>query len=87
MSLALISCTNYYNQMISWSDNLENGLSIEKVQELQPDYIEIDWDNPRILEVEKWFLITKIKNNYDSLGMSNFLVFIDNKYQYREAKK
>ncbi|QHI34822.1 hypothetical protein IMCC3317_01660 [Kordia antarctica] len=86
-SIILISCKNYYNDTLAWANNIESGTTIENVQKLQPDYIEIDWEDPRTFENEKWYFITKIKGNYDVLGMSNYLVFIDDKYQGREARK
>ena len=85
--ITLTSCKDYYNDTIGWMDNLESGLSIEKVKKIQPNYIEIDWGNPQIFDNEKWYLITKIKGNNDILGMSHFLVFVEEKYQYRESKK
>ena len=42
---------------------------------------------PLIVDDQKWYLISKIKGNNDILGMSHYLVFIENKYQYRESKK
>jgi len=73
--------------MIDWSDNLELNLSIDDIKEKQPDFLEIDWDNPQIFENEKRYMILEIKGNNDPLGMNNFLVFIDNKYQGRFAHK
>lgn len=73
--------------MIDWTDNLELDLSIDNVKEQQPDFLKIDWDNPQIFENEKRYLILKIKGNNDPLGMNNFLVFIENKYQGRFAHK
>ena len=83
----LIGCKDYYNDSINWMDNLESELNIKNVQSEQPDYIEIDWENPLIIDDQKWYLISKIKGNNDILGMSHYLVFIENKYQYRESKK
>ncbi|WP_299519324.1 hypothetical protein [Winogradskyella sp.] len=83
----IISCKNHYNETIEWADNLQNGLSIESVMKVQPHFIKIDWKNPRHIENEKWYLITEIKGNDDSLRMSHYLVFKDDKYQYRESKK
>ena len=85
--LTIVSCKDYYNQTIDWTDNLENGLDIKDVQNGQPDYILIDWENPQIVDDQKWYLITKIKGINDVLGMSHYLVFIEDKYQYRESKK
>ena len=85
--ITLISCKDYYNETINWADNLEKEQNFKDVQKEQPDYIEIDWKNPQIVDNQKWYLITKIKGNRDILGMSHYLVFIENKYQYRESKK
>ena len=84
---SLISCKNYYNDSIHWMDNLESELNIKDVQNEQPDYIEIDWENPLIVDDQKWYIISRIKGNNDILGMSHYLVFVENKYQYRESKK
>ncbi len=86
-TLTLTSCKDYYNDTIHWMDNLESELNIKEVQNNQPDFIEIDWENPQIVDNQKWYMITKIKGNNDILGMSHYLVFIENKYQYRESKK
>ncbi len=85
--LTLTSCKDYYNDTIAWMDNLESELTIENVQKNQPNYIEIDWKNPLIVDDQKWYMITKIKGSYDILGMSHYLVFVKDKYQYRESKK
>jgi hypothetical protein len=85
--LTVLSCKDYYNETIEWIDNLESELTIQEVKDSQPEYIKIDWANPQIIDNEKWYLITKIKGNNDVLGMSHYLVFVENKYQYRESKK
>ncbi|WP_010137167.1 hypothetical protein [Ochrovirga pacifica] len=85
--LIVLSCKDYYNDAIQWTDNLESKLTIKEVQDLQPEFIEIDWENPKIVDNQKWYLIAKIKGNNDILGMSHYLVFIENSYQYRESKK
>ena len=87
ITLVANSCKNYYNETIKWADNLETELNIKDVKKQQPDFIEIDWENPRTIDNQKLYLITKIKGNRDILGMSHYLVFIENKYQYRESKK
>jgi hypothetical protein len=87
ISIALVGCRDYYNETIDWADNLENEQSFKDVQKEQPSYIEIDWENPQIFDNQKWYLITKIKGNNDFLGMSHYLVFIEDKFQYRESKK
>ena len=86
-SIIIISCKNYYNETIAWADTIESELNIEDVKSIQPNYIEIDWENPQDFEDEKWFLITKIKGNIDVLAMSHYLVFVNNKYHGRESKK
>ena len=73
--------------MIDWTDNIKIDTNIQSVKDEQPDFIEIDWDNPILKENEKRFLITKIKGNRDILNMSNYLLFIDNKYQGRDSHK
>ena len=73
--------------MVEWTDNLEQGLDIDEVKKIQPDYLEIDWASPLVLEDEKWYLITKIDWNWDPLSMSNYLVFSNDGYLYRESKK
>jgi len=85
--LTIFSCKDYYNEAIEWIDNIESELTIKEVKDYQPEYIEIDWDNPQIIDNQKWYLITKIKGNNDVSGMSHYLVFVENKYQYRESKK
>ena len=82
----IISCKDYYNDTIEWMDNLESGMNIESVRKRVPDYVEIDWDNPNTVGNEKWYLV-EITGNNDVLGMSHYLVFVENEYQYRESKK
>lgn len=73
--------------MLEWIETIEIGLTIEDVKNMQPDYLEIDWEHPQTFENENWYMVTKIKGHNDILGMSNFLVFIDEKYQGREVRK
>ena len=87
IAIMVISCKNYYNETIEWTDNLGSDLSIKEVQKIQPDFIKVDWINPQIVDDQKWYMITEIKGNNDVLGMTHYLVFIDEKYQYRESKK
>lgn len=84
--VSLISCKNYYNETIEWADNINKGTDIETVKKSQPSFVKISWKKPLIIEDEKLYEI-EIVNNRDFLNMSNFLVFIDNKYQGRESKK
>jgi len=48
--------------------------------------VKISWEKPLVIEDERLYEI-EITNNHDVLRMSNFLVFIDNKYQGRESIK
>ncbi len=83
----LSSCKNYYNEMIDWTSSIPKGTSIDSVKIIQPDFIEIDWNNAVITDSETRYIITKIKNNNDPLKMENYLSFENNKYQGRFANK
>ena len=84
----LISCYGNQNKFINWADNLPENSSIENVKKSQPNYVIIDWEHPiKISDNEKMFEVTEIKNSYDALDMNYFLVFRNNKFQYRESKK
>ena len=86
--VVIVSCKDYYNDTIEWADNIEAELKITEVQKQQPEFIEIDWNNPLTnSDNEKWYLITEIKGSRDILSMSHFLVFKDGKFKYRESKK
>ena len=87
IAVSIISCESNYNKTIHWADNLESELTIEDVKKLQPYFIEVDWENPKSIDNRDWYMITKIKGNHDLLGMSHFLVFVNDKYQYSETKK
>lgn len=83
-----ISCNGNQNKFINWADNLPENSSIENVKKSQPNYVIIDWEHPiKISDNEKMFEIVEIKKSQDFLQMSHFLVFKNNKYQYRESKK
>ncbi|GAK94100.1 hypothetical protein JCM19298_575 [Nonlabens ulvanivorans] len=73
--------------MIHWADQLEEGLSIEEIRNIQPDYIEIDWENPTVNETETMYLFTNIKGNRDILNMDNYLIFNNGKYTGRTSHK
>jgi hypothetical protein len=81
------SCKNYYNETISWADNLKQESNIEEVKKLQPSFVEISWSKPLLIANQKYYEITKIDGNHDILNMQNFLVFEDDKYVGREAMK
>lgn len=86
--VVIFSRKDYYNDTIEWADNIESEINVTEVKKQQPEFIEIDWENPLTTsDNEKWYLITEIKGNRDILSMSHFLVFKDGKYKYRESKK
>jgi len=90
----LTGCSNHYNDMVKWADEeIPDGVSIDSVKSLQPDYLEIAWDNPDTMKLRRdttaltiLFDITEIKGNRDILKMQNLLIFIDGKYAGREAR-
>jgi len=84
---AFLSCTNYYNEMIDWASSIPKGTSIDSVKLIQPDFIQIDWKNPIIIDSEARYRIIKIKNDNDLLKMGNYLSFINDRYQGRFAHK
>jgi len=85
--ITLSGCENHYNEMIEWTDELEIGSSVQVVKNTQPTFIEISWDQPVKIENEILYEISKIDGEYDILKMSNFLVFVDGKYQGRKSIK
>ncbi len=87
LMLSLVSCKNYYNEMIDWTSSIEIGTDIETVKKMQPEYLEIDWNQPDTFDNEIRYYIKNIKFDYDALKMTNYLVFIDGKYQGRFAHK
>lgn len=84
---SLISCKNYYNESIEWADKIKMGTDLETVKKSQPDFLKISWEQPLINDNAKLYEIVEIDGNDDILNMQNFLVFVDGKYQGREAKK
>lgn len=81
-----ISCKNYYNETMDWADNLVVETDMETVRKSQPEFVDIDWQNPIIIDGQEYYEI-EIKNNQDILNMQNFLVFENKKYKGRETKK
>ncbi len=81
-----ISCKNYYNETMDWADNLVVETDMETVRKSQPEFVDIDWQNPIIIDGQEYYEI-EIKNNQDILNMQNFLVFENKKYKRRETKK
>lgn len=81
--------------MIEWTDNIPMGTSIDSVKQIQPNFIEIDWNKPDTIDWiksdtlnnETRYFITKIKNDNDMLKMDNYLYFVNGKYQGRFAHK
>jgi len=68
--------------MLDWSSSIPAGSDIEKVKRDQPEFLEIDWDNPDTLEngMTRYF-VTEIKRNNDNLKMEYFLEFENNKFK------
>jgi hypothetical protein len=87
LSITLSGCKNHYNEMIEWTDTIKIGTEIQIVKKNQPNFIEISWKNPLKIENEIFYEISKIEGNNDILSMSNFLIFIDGKYQGRKSIK
>jgi hypothetical protein len=83
----LTSCKSYYNDTIDWMDKIELGTSLEDLKKNQPDFVEIDWNNPDTLNEGLRFRIEKIKGNNDILSMSHYLLFSNNKYIGRQSVK
>jgi hypothetical protein len=73
--------------MIDWTSNIEIGTDINTVKENQPDFLEIDWDNPDKYDNRIRYEIIEIKGNRDILKMQNFVVFENKKYVGREYQK
>ena len=86
--LSMVSCKDYHNDFIHWSDNIPEGTNIDSVKKIQPDYIEIAWDKHDTLgNGDISYPITKIRNNWDILNMSYSLAFRNNNYVGRGAHK
>ena len=78
----LSGCKNYQNEMLDWSSSIPVGTDLETVKKDQPEFLEIDWENPDTLDngMTRYDVI-KIKRNYDILKMSYFLEFENNGYR------
>lgn len=85
--IVLTSCKNYYNDTITWIDNMAIGASLAQVKKCQPDFVVIDWDNPDTLDQTIRFRIDQIKGNDDILNMTHYLEFSNNKYEGRWSSK
>ncbi|MCB0811377.1 MAG: hypothetical protein KDB96_19015 [Flavobacteriales bacterium] len=93
--IALVGCTDHYNDMVNWADEeIPDGATIDSVKSLQPDYLVIAWDSPDTLSLSEEtnsltlaFDIVEIKGNRDILNMQNLLVFTDGRYKGRWARK
>jgi hypothetical protein len=84
---AMFACKNYCNETIQWAHSLKGQMRFHEVQNRQPVYLEIDWDNPTMGEGQSWYPHTKISDNRDMLKMSHYLFCVDKQYQYRASKK
>ena len=87
LAILVSSCKDHYNDTISWTDSIKLGTTIEAVKKDQPKFLEIDWDKPEVNGDEEKYHITSIKGNNDVLNMTNYLVFVDGKYQGRFSMK
>ncbi len=85
--LGIFGCKDHYNDAIEWMQNIKQGVNITIVKNNQPDFMEINWNNPKIVGNEKWYEVTKIKGNQDILQMTHYLVFKNKKYQYWHSGK
>ncbi len=85
--LGVFGCKDYYNDTIDWINSIKQGVNINLIKKEQPDFIEIDWNNPKIIANEKWYELTKIKGNKDILQMTHYLIFVNDKYQYWHLRK
>ena len=85
--VVLNSCKNYYNETIDWMDSISVGTNLETVKKTQPDFVEINWNKPLKIGNESYYEIIEINGNYDILNMSNYLVFVNGKFQGRDSKK
>ena len=73
--------------MIDWTSSIKTGTHIDTVKLNQPDFLEIDWDNPDTLENRIRYEIIEIKGNQDVLKMQNFIAFENDMYLGRESYK
>ena len=87
LTFTVLSCRSYYNDAIHWMDSIPKGTHISSVKKIQPAFIEIDWDNPDIIDSSKIYSVKNIKNNNDVLKMHHTLVFTHNKFVMRISKK
>lgn len=88
--VVLTSCKDYYNDMIQWADSIKVGTDIKEVKQSQPDFVEVDWSQPAIIDTlanQTGYLIKSIKGNTDILKMENYLEFKNDKYIGRMAHK
>jgi len=77
-----LGCRNYQNEMVEWSSSIPKGTDLENVKKSQPEFLEIDWNNPDTLEngMTRYF-VTEIKGNNDILKMEYFLEFENNEFR------
>ena len=78
----LSGCKNYQNEMFDWSSCIPIGTDLKTVKKDQPEFLEIDWENPDTLDNGMTrYNVTKIKRNYDILKMAYFLEFENNEFR------
>ena len=86
-AFCLVGCKDHYNDTIHWMDNIPLGSAVGEVQLRQPDFVEIDWNNPDTVNGAVRFSIRKIKGSSDVLKMEHYLFFINDQYQGRLSRK
>ena len=77
LTIIQFSCKDHYNDTIDWMDKLDSTMTIADIKEMQPDFLEIDWNKPDTMDNDIVFDISKIKGNRDILNMQHSLVFRD----------
>lgn len=85
--LTVLSCKNYHNEAIHWIDSIPKNTHISTVQESQPSFIEINWEDPKVIDSSKIYSVKNIQGNNDILKMHYQLVFVNDKFVMRISKK
>jgi hypothetical protein len=78
----LIGCTNRQNEMLDWSSKIPIGTDPITVMKSQPDFLEIDWENPDTLgNGYTRYMVVEIKGHYDLFKMAYFVEFENNGFR------
>ncbi|MEO0789116.1 MAG: hypothetical protein AAFY36_10650 [Bacteroidota bacterium] len=83
---SLVSCENNYNIMVSWSEQIPVGTHMDTVKANTPSGVVVNWQRADTIQDEVYYEVY-VKNNYDILGMQNFLVFYSDRFVRRSAIK